>query len=627
MSENSSYDDELQDMYREYGKETTHKILAKAAGYETVPPTIDEFVTDSEFLGDIYGFDKNSNHYTVYPYWMAALREVYPDPFNSPYFEIITTGATGQGKTLFSMIGALYDICKLLHVKNPQSKYTLASNNKMTFMLINANLKLSKGVLFQDMMSAIGQSPFFRKKMAMAGKYSIFENNIHVDYGSVYGHALGQAVFGAIISEINFQKNTASQAKDNYDGMMSRIRGRFQTDYAYPGHIFVDSSKTETGSFIEETLLKNRDLKAEGVKLFDNPRWEVLPPWKLPGDTFDKFFDVFKGNENKDPFVIERETQREGLHPGEILKVPHIYTSDFKKNIQKSLQDIAGVSTQAAHKFIPSVEVIDACFRQSSGDFISNPVTKEVIALDMRNEDDILIDYIDFDLIPKDSRPRFIHIDLAYADGGDRTGIASTRLDGISTIARLDSVTNKMVKVHEPIFYTDFVMAVEAKSGQEVPIYKLENFCVDLKARGYKIAMVTMDGFNSKYMLQNLALKGFVAELLSVDRAFEPYIEFKQAIMNDRWKCPFNPILNEELKKLEIVKGVKVDHPSGDGASKDLSDACCGSIFTAKAKMAELRANMTTADLSGALNNRLKPTNVYDSLLNSMGMFDPNRIK
>ena len=615
---NKNYKEILDDLYKEYGTEGTWKVLAQAGGYETVPPTIEQFINDPEFLGGIYGFNLDTGHPTVFPYWMNALKEVFPDPFNSPYLEIITTGATGQGKSLFSMIGALYDICKLLHVRNPHAKYAVAKTDKITLMLMNATMNLSKGVLYEQMMMALYESPFFKKKMALAGKYSLLEKNIDIEFGSRASSALGRLIFATIISEINFQNKTLTQAADNYNGIRQRLRSRFQTQFAYPGRIWIDSSKSETGSFIEDALLKGRSKEEMAtVRLFDNPRWEVLPPWKLP--PFNGYFKVFKGNENRDPFIVEREDQLLGIDESQVISVPKMYESDFIGNIQQSLQNIAGVSTQATHKFIPSVEKIDACFDHE------NPVTREIVALDMKNEKDILINYIDFSKIKTDSRPRFIHIDLAYADGGDKTGIASTRLDGISTISRLDSSTGKMVTIHEPVFHTDFVIAIEAKSGQEVPIYKLENFLVDLKSRNYKIAMVTMDGFQSKYMLQNLGLKGFLSEILSVDRTLDPYIEFKQAIMNDRWHSPSHPILIEEIKRLELVKGQKVDHPIK--GSKDLADAVAASIYNAKLRMAELRANTTSEDLIGALSRTQKPSNIYDSLLDSMGLFDPNNRK
>ena len=46
-----------------------------------------------------------------------------------------------------------------------------------------------------------------------------------------------------------------------------------------------------------------------------------------------------------------------------------------------------------------------------------------------------------------------------------------------------------------------------------------------------------------------------------------------------RCRLPHNPLLVQELSRLELVKGKKVDHPPH--GSKDLADAVCGAVFNA----------------------------------------------
>lgn len=74
--------------------------FARENGYEEAPPSIDEFIEDEFYLGDI-----TDNGKSIYPYWRIFLRDMYPTPFfeydNDLKLEILA-GATGIGKCLAS---------------------------------------------------------------------------------------------------------------------------------------------------------------------------------------------------------------------------------------------------------------------------------------------------------------------------------------------------------------------------------------------------------------------------------------------------------------------------------------------------------------------------------------------
>ena len=64
------------------------KILANLLGYKCMPPTIEQFITDPYYLGDIC---KN-----LYPYWKDKLSLIYPTPIHTRYPIIVFTGAIGE---------------------------------------------------------------------------------------------------------------------------------------------------------------------------------------------------------------------------------------------------------------------------------------------------------------------------------------------------------------------------------------------------------------------------------------------------------------------------------------------------------------------------------------------------
>lgn len=77
-----------------YSPDRLYPALTRMMGYNFTPPDIDSFLDDSDYLGDIL-FDEKKEASTVYPLWRQALRQVFPNPFYSPYVEIVLTGAIG----------------------------------------------------------------------------------------------------------------------------------------------------------------------------------------------------------------------------------------------------------------------------------------------------------------------------------------------------------------------------------------------------------------------------------------------------------------------------------------------------------------------------------------------------
>jgi len=203
-------------------------------------------------------------------------------------------------------------------------------------------------------------------------------------------------------------------------------------------------------------------------------------------------------------------------------------------------------------------------------------------------------------------------------------------MNGFKDVKKWDMLQGKWNIIRSPLFKTVFVMRVRPKPGSEVPLYKIKLFLVELKNKDIPIAKITMDGFQSTNMRQDLVLQGFKSELLSVDRTKDPYDTLKNAILEERWTGPYNYVLERELKKLQDF-GKKIDHPtigtsSGHGKnkteipSKDLADACAGSIYSCFTGIEDFGAAFDIEEFMGALDDYTEgETNIYEKI--SKGMF------
>ena len=151
-----------------------------------------------------------------------------------------------------------------------------------------------------------------------------------------------------------------------------------------------------------------------------------------------------------------------------------------------------------------------------------------------------------------------IHVDLSLKR--DATGIAM---------------------VHEEkdgLVIVDLMMRIKAPPGGEINFSDVRDIILEIRQRGFYLAKVTYDGWQSRDSIQILSNKGIDCDELSVDRDTRAYDALKAKIYDNKFKCyRYEPFL-QEIKRLEFVEGKKVDHPSRNG-SKDVTDAVAGAVY------------------------------------------------
>jgi len=117
----------------------------------------------------------------------------------------------------------------------------------------------------------------------------------------------------------------------------------------------------------------------------------------------------------------------------------------------------------------------------------------------------------------------------------------------------------------------DLMLRIKAPVGGEINFSEIRKMIFELRQRGFDIVGVTYDGWQSIDSLQILKENGFNCEVISVDRDTSAYDTCKEKINTGKFRCyRYEPWL-EELRRLELVKGEKVDHPPL--CSKDVADA------------------------------------------------------
>ncbi len=167
-------------------------------------------------------------------------------------------------------------------------------------------------------------------------------------------------------------------------------------------------------------------------------------------------------------------------------------------------------------------------------------------------------------------RPRtwfyYIHIDLAHRR--DSTGIAMAHDEG-------------------DVVVVDFMLRIKAPPGGEIYFAEVREIIFQLQALNFRIDKITFDGWQSIDSIQILKEKGFKCEVFSVDRDTAAYDTLKEKIYSGKLKTyRYEPFL-QEIDRLELKQGVKVDHPPG--GSKDVTDAVAGAVYAAAKHSGQVR--------------------------------------
>lgn len=232
------------------------------------------------------------------------------------------------------------------------------------------------------------------------------------------------------------------------------------------------------------------------------------------------------------------------------VKIPMKYQIDFEKNPEKAWRDLGARPSLALEPFFKQWQLVLDCI---------DPNLKHPIA-----EDGRLAEWFR----GKEGQNYFIHIDLGLTR--DACGFA---------------MGHKESKI-----IIDLAMQIKPPAQGEIDIRDILNTIYELQARGFRIAKVTYDQFQSAGSIQELQKRKIAAERQSVEGT-EAYELLKEQINQALIAYYRYEPLMAELKRLELIKGKKVDHPVH--GSKDVADAVCGVVFNIVKTPAKKKVSLT----------------------------------
>lgn len=578
--------------------------------FEEKPATIDQFL-GREYLNIAR---------LVRPGIRQALLEVFGTDIQLKRIarvnKAMLTGAIGIGKTTFASIALPYMCHWVLCLRDPQEFFSLLPGSRIAFMQMSTSEGQAREVVFGDIFARIQHSKWFSEKYPYDSKYTkqirFNQKEIWILPGdSAETTFEGYNILGGILDEMDSHKITKD--KDYADEGYKTITGRIESRFGKRGLIIpIGQMKKSTGFAARKYAEYMNDPEAHVVRmtLWESYGWESIDPetdkprYLKPDGTHDSFyFDIRRKQ------IIPRDAGDLIGESVNLIEVPTVYLPDFQNKPERALKDLAGIPPTVSDPFISLTDKIELCEDRwldrhfPDRDKDEHPSEFSPVNTDVKRPK--LQKWFE-NRTRSDMRLRVGHVDIAYSGEGDAMGIAMGHVEEI--------VTNKDGE-DAPYIVIDFAMRIKAGPGQEIMLSDMRSVLYHVRDElCFRLKRVTLDGFNSKDTMQQLAKRRFEVEYVSIDKKTLPYEDLREAIYDERIEFPpyytylragddnLVRIIYKELSEL-VDNGTKIDHPVG--GSKDVADAIAG-VTTTLMGDRKWRRGVSSRSKSSATNDELK---------------------
>jgi hypothetical protein len=496
------------------------------------------------------------------------------------------TGAIGIGKTTMASIILPYMCHWILCLKDPQGFYDLLPGSRIAFMMMSTSEDQAKETVFGDVKARIDYSPWFQSNYHYDPN---FKNQIRFadkDIWILPGNSAettfeGYNILGGILDEADSHKITKEKdyAELGWNTINSRIDSRFEDR----GFLLTVGQMKKASGFAAN---KYNELRKDP----ENSHTVRMTIWESKG------WDRYMKNGKRDSFWYD--TKRKEIVPSgagsfiasknsNLMEIPNMYRKNFENKPEQALRDLAGIPPAAGDPFISLTYKIDEAVERWNEIYegLGSPV----------NDDPVRPQFAEW-FKAQDSLRRVMHLDIAYSAKGDALGLA---MGHVSHLVECDGE-------EKPFIVIDFMLRMKAAPGTEIMLQDARRYIYDVKEEmGFRVMKVTMDGFQSTEMKQQLRKRKFATDYLSVDKSKLPYEDLRDALYEDR--IAFPPYITylskgsaerveiavKELSELEDDEK-KVDHP--ETGSKDVADCLAGVASTLMGNRSYRRGHRTLWD-------------------------------
>lgn len=518
------------------------------------PVGIEEFIRSPEYLGlGVEGLDPDGR---VWPAVMNELREIC----SGRYDLVLLLGGVGSGKTYSGVLALVYQLYKLLSLPSPHAHYNLDPASPIIFAVQNRTQRLAEKNDYALARNLIAGSAWFGTHAPhderIKSRVRFLRHNVELWAAAGDPESLlGMNLHSIVLDESNFmarvERSTRAPdgraydaARENFESAYRRRQSRFPDG---SGLFAVASSRRYKGQFTDGLQHEFRDDARTYV--YEHSEWTIKPeryehePW----------INVFRGDRLRPPRVLERGELVDAKDRDLVISVPQRFERRFRADPVRSLQDLAGVSTEISGGFFTDRERLGAAASLSNAIVATADVEGDATKLLRRGH---LHD------LPCPLSPRAVHADLSLT--GDLTGVACGFIERYDERGR-------------PVIHIDGLARVHPPRAGQIELDSVLRLIQGWLGQGVPIRWVSFDGYQSADLLQRVRRLGVQAGRLSADMTtptdpMAAYETLRAAISEGRFKFPHDVETLDDMLMLQAdYERRRVDHLPG--RKKDTADA------------------------------------------------------
>ena len=598
-------------------------ITSYINGYDIMPPTITEFLTD-----DYYAKDRGDH---LFPFWWDVLKDIYVG--NSRFYTknlfVNLQTSVGGGKSTISSIILAYNLTRACCRKDWFSFNGLEkTSSPLAIFCFNNNLPKAEEAFVRPFKQFLSGIPFLNEHKKRYGRDSL-ASITRIKAASQGSHSISEVVFSAVCSEMSSRKY--DDCSDVLNKCFQRITSRNVKSVGHDAVIIIDSQLFPGESVVNTWLQTSGNIK--NCVSVTAPHWRIRPELYKENSPASPWYYIYAGDDVRNPIIMPDDWTPEKntdltLDEERIVFCPRETFNEASGDLPLFLaQKAAIISSSGGSKFFSDTE-------NTVKKFTFNQNFDDVYKLDFYKDCDynkIFLPKI-LDAVDKTER-LYLHIDPAFTN--DRLGISCCVVDKAGFIEMSGQ------KVFKGKYRVPFAFAIENKTGQENNIVALTNLILEL-SKYRTIGRISFDTHQSRNLKQVLMLEGIENDVISMDRPASNYCLFKNLLMQGDVELPKNSLLLSEMLGLVRTESGKIDHENtmryfrffSDGSvsftgdilgkgSKDIADAVGGSIVSAYNDGVEACAivNNEKKQNKAQLYSRLAERNRLKSIRGQFGFF------
>ena len=577
VEERSKYITTLDQVADKLLKKTGLDKDGKKIIWEHEPVNIVEFVENPYYL-NLKESCRNSVMDDLVNIFGLNAKQVSPN-FNYAIF----SEAVGTGKTYRQAIMAIYQVYKLLCLRDPINYFNtlnipgqpkLSPGSKIAIILMAVTADNARKVIYSEIGTKIANCSWFRDyyppnpkikterqfdplPAEFQSQHDKVYKNIYIIPGSSSEYAaVGYNIFMGVIDEATLfedikDKSLMGGADVNDQGeiVFSTLDSRIKSRFMGQGLLVIAGNPKHSDDFLERHTSDSIG-RGDTYIVSRRPVWaSTFPEFNTTSKNKDGEYKYphFYFNLNTLRIVEERMKNVTG-----VIAIPNMFKDDFARTPEVAKRDLAGYPTSAVGRVIANPDIVlEKCNKERQVPIITNvPLPNPPV----------------HHLSPELKREHLawhgIHIDVGETQ--DAAAMCVSHPYGFDDSG-------------EPLIYTDLIVRWQGAPDNPVDIGEIVNWILYLRDNlDFHIGKITADKFQSSYLLQHLNTLGFRTGILSTDSSKDPYDELIQTIRSDRNDFYNHSVAIHELMNLERHKG-KYDH--GRRGSKDASDAWAGSTY------------------------------------------------